>query len=212
MAGVSRKVTRRELIWVLIGLTILAVIMGTPFLLRSIAPGGMDWGELSDISQTYGALSVLFSDAALLGVIASLVYQGRQSGLESEEAKRAVHRELLQMAMNDPELIPCWDPLAQPVTATQWKQLVYVNLIFNAWYADYRIGRYGEAMARVILATHFRGELARLHWGRFASDWRQLSAAEDTRRGARFIELADEVYRQAVAAGPAVPVSAYLRQ
>ncbi|MER6281592.1 hypothetical protein [Streptomyces sp900105245] len=47
------------------------LILGTPFLLDVLAPDDLDWGRLSDVSETYGgALSVLLSSAALAGVAA----------------------------------------------------------------------------------------------------------------------------------------------
>ncbi|MER7170054.1 DUF6082 family protein [Streptomyces mesophilus] len=212
MAALSGKVTRRHLIWSLTGIVVLSIIASTPFLLRAVAPDGQNWGELSDISQTYGSLSVLFSGAALLGVIVSLVYQARQSALERAEAQRAVHRELLTMAFEDPELIPCWAPWPQPVTATRWKQLSYINLIYNSWYTDYRLGRSNDKAAREKLAYHFRGQLARIYWEMHADEWREVTRAEGSRRAVRYFQLTTEVYAQAVAdRRPAVPASAYLR-
>jgi hypothetical protein len=55
--------------WWLAGVAAFIVILATPFLLESVAPNGHNWERLSSISQTYSAMSVLFSAAALLGVV-----------------------------------------------------------------------------------------------------------------------------------------------
>ncbi|MFI6942573.1 DUF6082 family protein [Streptomyces sp. NPDC050418] len=212
MGRLSDRVTRQHLIWSLTGVAVLSVIASTPFLLVAVAPDGQNWGELSDISQTYGALSVLFSGAALLGVIVSLVYQARLSALERAETQRSVHRELLTMSFGDPDLIPCWPPWPQQVTATRWKQLAYINLIYNSWYTDYRLGRSNEEVARTTLANHFRGQLARTYWEMHVEEWREVTRAEGSRRAVRYFHLTKEAYAQAVAdRRPAVRASAYLR-
>ncbi|MFJ2005543.1 DUF6082 family protein [Streptomyces chartreusis] len=178
-----------------------------PVLLKWAAPGDMDWGELSDISQTYGTP---LSAAALLGVIISLAYQARQTTVEREEAQRAGYRELILWSMNDPDLIPCWQPFDTPVTAVRWKQLAYTNLIMNAWRTDYRLRRAGSKATRTLLETHFRGELARAHWENSRATWRRYAVAEGTRRGIRFVDLVDEAYEEATTSGPAILASSYL--
>lgn len=58
--------------WWLAGAVTLTAILATPYLLELVALDGKDWDRLSSISQTYSALSALFSAAALLGVVASV--------------------------------------------------------------------------------------------------------------------------------------------
>ncbi|MFZ4185655.1 hypothetical protein ACOZCG_31870, partial [Streptomyces pseudogriseolus] len=54
--------------YALLGLGLLGLIVSTPFVLTALAPANTDWGKLSDISQTYGAVSVVLSAIALAGV------------------------------------------------------------------------------------------------------------------------------------------------
>ncbi|MEU5002055.1 DUF6082 family protein [Streptomyces sp. NPDC021622] len=189
----------------------MAVIAATPILLEAAAPDGMNWSQLSNVSQTYGALSVLFSAAALIGVIASLAYQARQTRITHEETQRSAHRELLLQAINDPSLMPCWEaPLrGMPMTQEGIRRQMFTNLIVNTWRTDFRLKRTGEAAMRVILDDHFQGEIARIHWERNRANWREYAAAEGDARSRRFVELADEVHARAVAAGPPIAADDY---
>ncbi|MEV4679575.1 DUF6082 family protein [Streptomyces kurssanovii] len=155
---------RKFLTWSISGIGAIAVIAVTPFLLQVAAPAGKDWDHLSNISQTYGALSVLFSAAALLGVAASLMHQSRQTEIAAEEAQRSSHRQLLLVSIEDPELMVCWEPIPLGVTAQVRKQVGFANLIVSNWYADYRLKRANDDVVRLQMEIHFRGEIARTHW------------------------------------------------
>ncbi|MER7171411.1 DUF6082 family protein [Streptomyces mesophilus] len=205
-----RSLRRREVAWAGATAAVLAVIVTTPFLLDAVAPDGLDWGRLSDVSQTYGAVSVFLSAAALLGVIASLAYQARQTRIAHEETQRSTHRELILQSINDPDLMPCWEPpVGRPVTRVQSRQILFVNLIVNSWRTDFRLRRTGDAAMTLILDGHFRGEIGRLHWQRNAAGWRAEAVAEGDRRSRRFVELADEAYARAVSAGPPMATADY---
>ncbi len=200
---------RNTLALIMTGVAITLAIVMTPFLLQGAASAGWDWDKLSKISQAYGALSVLFSAAALLGVATSLVHQSHQTEIANEEAQRASHRQLLLTSIDDPELAVCWEPFSVAISLAERKQVVFVNLIVNNWYADYRLKRTNDDVVRVVSGTHFRGEVARRHWHLCAESWRLYVEALGERRAIRFVSLLDEAYSQAVAAGPPVPASAY---
>lgn len=161
------------------------------------------------MSQTYGAASVFFSAAALLGVVASIAYLARQTSITNQEAQRASHRQLLLVALEHPELRVCWEPIGGVRSEDQARKVLYTNLIVNSWSADYRLRRSNEQAARVQLEIHFQGEAARDHWAVCAATWRRYATAEGDRRGLRFVDLMDEMYEQALAAGPAVPSASY---
>jgi hypothetical protein len=177
-------------------------------LLQWAASGEKDWDELSKVSQAYGALSVLFSAAALLGVVASLAHQSRQIKIANEEAQRASHRQLLLASLEDPDLAACWEPVAV-TSPLEHKQLIFVNLIVSNWYADYRLKRINDETLRVVAELHFKGEAARRHWRLSAANWRSWAETLEGRRPIRFVSLLDEAYSQAVAAGPPVPHDSY---
>ncbi|MFJ3841849.1 DUF6082 family protein [Streptomyces sp. NPDC090054] len=200
---------RRWAFWSAAAIVALIAIASTPFLLERVVPDGKDWDRLSDVSQTYGAASVFFSAAALLGVVASIAYQARQTNITNQEAQRASHRQLLLVALEHPELRVCWEPMGGVQSEEQARRVLYTNLIVSNWSADYRLRRANERAARVQLEIHFQGESARNHWAVCAATWRRYATAEGDRRGLRFVELMDEIYEQALATGPAVPLASY---
>lgn len=200
----------RYLPQILTGVFTAVVIALTPLLLQAVAPASKDWAQLSDISQTYGAISVLFSAAALVGVVASLAYQARQTEIANDEAQRASHRELVLAAINDAHLMVCWEPGPLSMSLQTRKQLWFSNLILHHWYADYRLKRINDGALRVLLAGHFKGEAARRHWLAMADAWREYTTALGDRRAVRFAATVDESYATAVAEGPPTPSRAYL--
>ncbi|MFE7789456.1 DUF6082 family protein [Streptomyces sp. NPDC057460] len=207
--GTMQPQQRRWAFWFGAGLVALMAILSTPFLLERAAPAGKDWDELSAVSQTYGAASVFFSAAALLGVVASIAYQARQTSITNQEAQRASHRQLLLVALEHPELQACWEPMSGVRSEDQARKVLYTNLIVSNWSADYRLRRANEPAARVQLEVHFQGEAARDHWAVCAATWRRYATAEGDHRGLHFVDLMDEMYEQALAAGPAVPSASY---
>ncbi|MGH4034041.1 DUF6082 family protein [Actinomycetota bacterium Odt1-20B] len=191
-----------------LGLVTLVLVGCTPLLLQWASSRKVDWGKLSEISQAYSAVSVVFSGVALWGVALSIAYQVRQTKMGREEVRRSAHRELLFRALDDPSLVPCWEPPRPGDTPETWRRLVYTNLIMVAWEADYRNRRRDDAL-RQELQTHFTGEIARLHWERGRDWWRTYARAEKDKAALRFVEIADDAYRSAVVEGPAVPAADY---
>lgn len=111
----TRRV-RIALAYSLLGVGLLGLITCTPFVLAALAPAKTDWGKLSDISQAYGAVSVLLSAIALAGVALSLLYQARQARTSNEQAIRDSHLQLAMLALSDPALLQAWSPPVAPVT------------------------------------------------------------------------------------------------
>lgn len=181
----------------------------TPVVLKGLSFLGDDWQSLSNVGQAYGFLSVIFSGAALIGVAISLAYQAHQTNITNEEERRAAHRELVLMSINDPELLACWQPTQSPLPLTLARQLHFTHLIVTQWYADYLLKRVNDDATRVQLELHFRGERARDHWIDRAVGWREFAEATGEVRQIRFVDLMDEAYKNAVAAGPAIAASAY---
>ncbi|MET9860716.1 DUF6082 family protein [Streptomyces smyrnaeus] len=197
--------------WSALVLALGAGLLGTPFVLRAIAPDGVDWSELSDVSQTYSAVSVLISAAALAGVVASLVYQARQTQTAQEEASRSTHRELVVLSLTDPVLQSCWEPPKEPVTPDEWRRLAFTNMIVTWWENSFRLGHLTEEQLRLMLMEHFRGAPARAHWAQAREGWLQHADAGGSRRARRFPRLADQCYLAAVEAGAAVHPEDYFR-
>lgn len=63
---------------------------------------GVKWGELSNVGQTYGAMSTLLAALALVGVAASIHLQGREARYARMEVDRTRHFELTKLALDNP--------------------------------------------------------------------------------------------------------------
>ena len=82
---------------------ILALVIFSPVALQRIARiHGINWKYLSNVGQTYGAVSAFLTAVALGGVVISLLYQARSVRIAQEQAARTFHYDLLKMEMGDP--------------------------------------------------------------------------------------------------------------
>ncbi|MFG2894986.1 DUF6082 family protein [Streptomyces sp. NPDC048248] len=185
----------------LIGLVALVVV--TPIALTKIAPVGYDWGRLSDISQVYGAVSILISSVALAGVVLSLGFQLRQARTGDEQSVRDSHLQLTALALVNPELLRAWSPPAAPVTLVRHQQHLVASLVLGELLQRFRIGHLSADKLTVKLDGHFRHEIAREQWQREGTGWLRTMNAGD-KRDQRFVHLVQARYDMAVAAGPPI--------
>nr|WSW47848.1 DUF6082 family protein [Streptomyces sp. NBC_01001] len=201
---VKLRRARRALTWSAVLIIFTSGVAATPFALNVLAPKSLDWERLSDVSQSYGAVSLVISAAALLGVVTSIAFQAKQARLDGEQTFRSAHRELTMLALSDSALLRCWEPPRIPMTEARWKQLMVTNLIVSMWASDHHLGRLNDSALRVVLSAHFRGEVARAHWENSAPMWRDHMAALEDPPRLRFVEIVDEAYQHAREAGPPV--------
>ena len=91
---------RRSLALLAIGLiAIIGLVIFSPFAITELAHFRMNWLQLSNIGQTYGAVSALLSSLALVSVVVSLLYQSRDNQNAREQTTRTLQFELIRMAM-----------------------------------------------------------------------------------------------------------------
>ncbi|MFD7961521.1 DUF6082 family protein [Streptomyces zaomyceticus] len=198
----------RLLLWSTATVGLLLAIWLTPMALGLAAPTHKDWSRLSDVSQTYGALSVPLSAMALLGVAVSLVYQARQTKMANVESQRSVHRQLLMYSLDNPEFLVCWEPISG-ISSLEMRRLIFTNIMISNWCSNYVLRRFNDQEVRHILSLHFQGAAARLHWEKSAPNWRMGAEAQGDVRGIRFVCLVDESYAEAAEAGRGVPPEEY---
>ncbi|MGW2642038.1 DUF6082 family protein [Streptomyces sp. NPDC001348] len=178
-------------------------------MLMALGPRNADWEKLSQISQAYGALSVILSAGALAGVAASLAYQARQTRIATEETTWTAHRELLLLSLADTEFLTCWEPPSIAVTLEEWRRIVYAHLIVQDWEKSYQFGLINDDQLTRTFALHFRGQTARDHWRNSRDFYLQHAAAGENPRLHRFAGLAERAYQAAVAAGPPISSADY---
>lgn len=86
-------------------MTIVGLVILSPLALAGIAHFRSDWLQLSNIGQMYGAISVILSALALGGILASLLYQARDSRNSHEQITRTFQFELIKLELEDPSLM-----------------------------------------------------------------------------------------------------------
>lgn len=191
------------LVMVSMGLVVLS-----PLALSTLDSGDeTDWGRLSDIGQTYGAVSAIVAAVALLGVAVSLVIQSREASAARKNARRAHHVELMRMAMDDPRYMECWGPYLTDSFEAEG-QYTYVNLVVAHWYSEYQVGEMSDALLRATAASVFSSAPGRHYWRTAGTFWRDNYSG---RKAKRFYQVLNDTYGDAItkppSTAPAVPSS-----
>lgn len=124
---------------------------------------GVNWRRLARIAQTYGAVSAIIAAIALVGVAVSLIIQSREAKAARTSSLRALHVELLKMAMDDPAYMECWGVYLTDNFDTE-RQYAYVNLIVSHWQSMYEIGECTDSMLLAMAAELFSGDPGRRYW------------------------------------------------
>jgi len=136
--GSSERVMIR---WAILGAAVflIAAVAVSPFALDSFRSGDdTDWQRRSVIGQTYGAISALVAALALGAIAVSVFFQWQEIQATKEFARRAIHNDLLKMAIEDPELRECCH-IGSPNAAPS-RQHLYCNLLFSFWETNYALG------------------------------------------------------------------------
>lgn len=158
-----------------------------------------DWGRLSDIGQTYGAVSAVIAALALAGVAGSLVIQSREARAARKSALRALHTELMDKALDDPVYMECWGPYLTE-SFDRERQFTYINLVVSHWQSVYEIGgEMRDPQLRATAAAVFASQPGRHYWQAARSFW---SSTATSSRQRRFCRLLDEAYQQATEQPP----------
>ena len=189
-------------------ITIIGLVILSPFALTELAHSRINWLQLSDIGQTYGAVSALLSSLALVGVIVSLLFQSRDNQNAREQTTRTLQFELLRMAMEDPSLMTAggapWD-LDIPSDSSSIRQFLYVQIWTSFLGGNYTIGELPESAVRHIAAHElFRSEAGRNYWAAVG----QVQIENSQGRRKQFFHILDDEYNKAMSSGipPAKPI------
>jgi hypothetical protein len=149
-------------------LGILALVVASPLALDELARYKGNWPQLSNIGQTYGAVSALLSSIALGGVVLSLLYQARDSRTAREQTIRSLQLELIKMQMEDPDLMTAsgapWG-LAIPSESAPIREFLYIQIWISYLLGNYVIDEISEAALRYVIANElFRSRAGRDYW------------------------------------------------
>lgn len=152
---------------VLVLLAALSLVLASPLALTALDDSDeRDWQRLSEIGQTYGAVSALLSALALGAIAGSLVIQNRSAKLDRLQAHRAVHLNLLKMAIDDTDLLACWGLPhdATPDSVARARQRVYCSQVIAWWEMSFEVGAVSEDWLRGSARELFRAEVSRDWW------------------------------------------------
>lgn len=166
----------------------------SPFALGSLLGGAhVDWVLLSDIGQTYGAVSAVLAAGALAVLAGSLLLQAREIRHEREQAALVAHQDVMRMAIEDSGLRSCF-PEPPGVAPDEWPKIMYLNLVVSMWQMRWEFGDLpGEHLRFLARNDLFQTELGRKFWS--ISGQRR---APNGRRGRVFVRILDEEYAAAV--------------
>lgn len=195
--------TRRSLLTAFITIILMAIVglvIMSPFALAGIAHFRSDWGQLSNIGQTYGAISAILSALALGGILASLLYQGRDSRIH-EQMTRTFQFELIKLELEDPSLLAAtgapWGVDIPPDSASL-RQFLYVQMWVSYLAGNYVTGQLSKSTARQYAALElFHGRAGRSYWA--AVGQRQLANSKGRRN--HFFRILDDEYKKAMSSG-----------
>jgi hypothetical protein len=184
-----------------LGLSVLALLVigalgASPWGLRVFDGPTTRWERLSFIGQTYGAASALVAAVALVGIVATLIFQARETKIAREEARRLAVAELLKMAMDDPDLDEAWGPVPAGEDRKARRQLMYINMIISEWQMSFETKALPEMRLRAISREMFSAHPGRAYW----REARQVRmSTSETKRARLFHRILDEEYNRASA-------------
>lgn len=192
-------------------MVVLALVVVSPIALQWLARiHGVNWMRLSNVAQTYGAVSALLTALALGGVIISLIYQARDVKAARAQGQRTFHNDLLKMEMEDPIYM---DVMAAPFSLKaglsdydSLRQNHLAHMWVSYWESQYDLREMPDPVLRILAANElFVSSAGRRYWSLSRDD--KLKYYKGRRR--RCATIMDEEYNRAVASGP--PVKTTLR-
>jgi hypothetical protein len=187
----------------LLSVIILALITLSPLTLTIIARRrGIDWSQLSNIGQSYGAISAILSAFAVVGVTISLLLQSKEALSTRRSSHRPIHSELIRMAMDDPVYMECWGGSFSKQSHDKKRQAFYINLMIAQWAHLWEIGDMPEGTLRTLAVNELFGTIpGRVYWEAIKGEWYPYSNNKKMRR---FLTIINESYRTAIVSGPPI--------
>ncbi|WP_343898429.1 DUF6082 family protein [Micromonospora gifhornensis] len=199
VTGMGRRSVTPALLLLAVLAILAAVLMSPAGLLWIGERPGYDWSLLGNVGEAYGAASAILAGLALVGVAISLILQAKEAKAVREQALRALHTDLLKMAIDDTGLLECWGPIEQSTDLEWFRKHVYTNLIVSHWQLMWEVDVLSEAHLEVLADQFFKGTAGRRFWAEARGP---RMKAETSRRARRFTVIVDRSYQAAVDAGP----------
>jgi Family of unknown function (DUF6082) len=143
-------------------------------LLLRVAP--IDWGELSDVGQSFGGISAVLAAVALVALSWSVGLQIRQTNINLMQSVRQMQFDLVTMALVDPNYARLFLP--ENATADDFKKFkteVYATLQFRYQQYSFVTGELTDAQLRLMLSReYFCFPAFRSHWREIQPYWEKV--------------------------------------
>jgi hypothetical protein len=120
---------------------------------------------LSDVGQSYGPVATILSGAALIGIVATLILQSKQTRLIAEQAVRQTHLEIMREAWADPELLQALEVIPDGRHELA-RRFLFVNTFFMNLRMGWRSGQVSLAEIEDIAAHSFSTSAGTFYWKR----------------------------------------------
>ena len=198
-----------------VGLLVFAGALASPLALAAVGKSfDLNWVQLSNIGQAYGAAAAALSALAVAGVAISIRYQARAMHQQRVLASQDKLYERLRMVLDDPETYgPAWGSRWDGMSVVELRRDIFAQFGITHVAFGYMTGIFSEGGLRGPdgLRFLFMVPSGRRYWTAFRDVW--LTDANPQAR--RFGLIADEVFQQVIREhpvgvepkGPTVPSS-----
>jgi hypothetical protein len=143
------------------------------------------WARWGNVGQTFESVNAVFSGLAFVALVVTFAIQFQELRMQRIELKmqreamkasngelhrsaeadlRALHVELIKMAIDDPQLAAVWPEIEAGLSTERNRQYMYANLIIQQVWLNLQIGNYSNDEARGMLRHMFSNVLMRNYW------------------------------------------------
>lgn len=176
----------------------MVLVVASPLALNALLSLESNWALLSNVGQTYGAISALLTAVGLSGVAVSIAIQVRESRRSRLDSIRARHYELYKSTIDDPDLSETSYDSIGISSLKERKKMVFINLQLQFWLMLWEIDAMPESSLRCHAANVFKTASGSAYWRRFGP----TPVATGGRREAKFYHIVNEEYQRVAAAMP----------
>jgi hypothetical protein len=174
-------------------LAISLLVIASPLALQVIdSHSNANWVQLSNIGQTYGAVSALLSALALVGVAVSVLMQNRELRHDRWEAGRARHFDIIRMALDDPLYRQVFSIPGPQAPDNEARLVGYINMLFEYWKMMWEFGDWSETQLRACFRDVLSTSAGYSYWTKYGDGRARLTRTKNERI---FERAANEVYR-----------------
>jgi hypothetical protein len=122
------------------------------------------WSRWSDVGQTFGALSSIIAILSLVAVVITARVQFRELQGSVAANLSAMHLEILKMSIDDQELADVWPAYAPGLSATQNRQYLYANVIYQFHWTSLKLNKASDREVLASMRYLFTSPTMRGYW------------------------------------------------